>query len=148
MIPPDRLRRFDLFKHMSDECLQEISKLCNQRTFQAGEWVFEEGFPARNVLLIEEGQVELSCLLADRREAPVGTFGAGELLGWSAFLPPHRLTASASAKTTCVLIEVDAEGLRGVCGRDSRLGYDIIWGVAKALSRRLELTRRQLALRS
>jgi CRP/FNR family cyclic AMP-dependent transcriptional regulator len=137
-----------VFKHLSDECLQAISKLCQARTYQPGEWILEEGFPARNVLLIEDGQVDLSCKLDDGREAPVGTLGAGDLLGWSAFLPPHRLTASAAAKTTCALVEVDAEGLRTACGRDSRLGYDIIWEVARALSRRLEMTRRRLAMRS
>ena len=146
MIPPDRLQRFPLACELSDDRLRAIASICRERSYGPGQWIFEEGFPAKSVMLLEEGEVALTCRLENGREASVGRAAAGELLGWSALLPPNRLTASALTKSPVRVIEIDAAELRSLCDRDPAVGYVILQHVARTLSQRLESARVQLAV--
>ncbi len=148
MIPLDRLRRFELVSALPQQSLKAIASICTPRERRPGDWILQEGFPARSVILLEEGEVSLSCRLADGRDVSVGRATPGDLLGWSALLPPHRLTASARAETPVALIEIDADALRRICEQDPAIGYAVLSHVARTLSQRLEAARVQIAVLS
>ena len=148
MIPLDRLRRFELVSALPEASVRAIASISTPRQHQPGDWILKEGFPARSVMLLESGQVPLTCRLADGSDINVGQASAGDLLGWSALLPPYRLTASARAETGVTLIEIDAVELRRICERDPAVGYPVLAHVASTLSRRLQAARVQIAVLS
>jgi CRP-like cAMP-binding protein len=77
-------------------------------------------------------------------EYPVGHADPDEIVGISALVPPHRLTATARAQTTARLLRIDAVALRQACTTDPRLANSLLEAAAKTAMRRLQATRQAL----
>lgn len=99
---------------------------------------------ATHLLLLTEGEADLSLLLPGGKHAPVGNVVAGDLLGISALIPPYQLTTSAVARKDGRLIQFEAGGLRDLMDKVPELGYRLMMAAAKALHDRLESTRLEL----
>src|SRR3990172_5787419 len=145
MISPERLRRFPHYAGASDEMLKQVAMLGKERTFKAGERLFEEGKPAAHLLMLEAGEVDIVYTLAKARQVVVDTVVAGGLLAWSAPLEPSKLTAPRVARGEGTLIEVEAEPLRKLCQGNPEYGSMMMKQVAMTLRARLTATRVQLA---
>src|SRR4030067_718331 len=115
MISPERLRRFPHCAGASDEMLKQVAMLGKERSFKAGERLFEEGKPAAQLLMLEAGTVDIIYTLAKGRQVVVDTVVAGDLLAWSSLLEPYKLTATGVARGEGDLIEVGGEPLRTRC---------------------------------
>src|SRR6266542_2854049 len=68
----------------------------------------------------------------------------GELVGWSAFRPPYRYTASVRCEEPSRLARVPATAFEEVFERDPALAYQILQRVATSVANRLEQTRERL----
>jgi CRP-like cAMP-binding protein len=158
MISHEALRRYPHFAGIDDACLKEVGKISRERTFKAGEEIFSEsgafmvtsriydkGEEATHLLLLTEGNVDISLTLGTGKLARVGTLVAGDLMALSALIPPFHLTASGTGKEDGKLIEIEAEPLRQLCDENPELGYRLMQGVAKGLMIRLQDTRVELA---
>ncbi len=144
MISPERLRRYPHFAGVSEEGLKEVAMISEEREFQAGQVLFNEGDPAEYLMILERGQVDIRYELGDGSQVTVDTLVGGDLMGWSALLDPYMLTASGVAKTSGRLIAVRAEPLRELCDENPAFGYRIMERVAQTLRSRLRGTRIQL----
>jgi CRP-like cAMP-binding protein len=73
---------------------------------QAGEFVFREGEPGKEMFIIQKGKVEIlkKFRKADRR---VSLLEEGDFFGEMAILEDLPRTVSARAKTDCVLLRID-----------------------------------------
>ena len=85
-----------------------------ERTFEAGDVVFEEGAEGDCVFVIQSGEVELSRLGASGR-APVARLGAGEFFGEMSVIVGERRTARAVAVVPTRLIQLDAATFETMC---------------------------------
>jgi len=145
MISPERLRRFAHCAGASDELLKQVAMLASERPFDAGEHIFEEGTPARKLLMLESGSVDIVHTLGSGKAVVVDTLVAGDLMAWSALLEPHVLTATGVGRTAGRLVEIEGEGMRRLCKENPEYGLTMMTEVAKTLRARLEATRVQLA---
>ncbi len=145
MIPTQSLRHYPHFASLSDEILREITKISNERQFNAGESLFSEGNTATYFMLLKAGEVHIVYRIGDGRDVIADTLVAGDPMAWSALLEPHRLTASGVANKDGILIEIEAEGLRNLCKEDKEFGYVMMKEVAKTLRTRLSAMRVQTA---
>ena len=85
----------DLAKHrfvfgMSTQDVGLLADCALRVHFRKGELIFREGEKADKVHLIESGSVALEACYAPKSIIVVDTIGAGELLGLSWLIPPHK----------------------------------------------------------
>lgn len=146
MISPELLRRYPYFAPIHEWTLKRIAMVSQERAYAAGEHIFDEGEPANNIYLIVHGEVELQYLLPTGQSRTIDMIPAGELLGWSALVDPHRRVSRAIADRETEIVVIEAEMLRQLCDEDAVLGYRLMEQVCKVLSARLDATRMQLAV--
>ena len=148
MISPERLRRYAHCAGAPDDLLKQVAMLGGERSFQPGAELFHEGEPARRLMILESGKVDIVHRMAGGRAVAVDTLVEGDLMAWSAPLEPYVLTASGVARTAGVAIEIDGEGMRRICRENPAYGLVMMTEIAKTLRARLEATRIQLAAAS
>jgi CRP-like cAMP-binding protein len=148
MISPERLRRYAHCAGASDELLKMVAMLAAERPFAAGEALFEEGQPARKLMMLESGSVDIVHTLGDGRRVIVDTLVGGDMMAWSALLEPYLLTAAGVGREAGRLIDIDGEGMRRLCQENPEYGLTLMTEVAKTLRARLNATRVQLAAAS
>jgi CRP/FNR family cyclic AMP-dependent transcriptional regulator len=145
MISPERLRRFPHCASAPDELLKNLAIIGEVLKFTSGQEIFIEGNPARYLMFLEEGEIDIIYRLGDKTEIVVDTLVAGDTLSWSALIPPHTLTASGTAKTEGSLIQLEAVALRELCEKNPEQAYMLMVEVAVTLKERLSAARTQLA---
>lgn len=74
--------------------------------FAAGETIFQEGEPGRQMFIVEEGQVEIFRSAAGGPKK-VGTLGPGDFFGEMAIIDDLPRAASARARSECRLLGID-----------------------------------------
>ena len=146
MISPELLRRYPYFAPIHEWTLKRIAMVSHERIYVPGEHIFDEGEPADFVYLIVHGEVELQYLLPTGESRTTDIIPAGELIGWSGLVDPHRRVSRAIAMRETEIVAIEAEMLRLLCDEDCSLGYRLMEQVCKILSSRLDATRMQLAV--
>ena len=120
----------------------------------AGELIFEFSNPADYLYLLMSGSIHLHYIVVDEHDPElskdflVGTINPGELLGISAVIEPHTLTATAVSATTSKMLKIDAQSLRAMAEVNPKLGCSLCLQIAKTAKTRLEATRVLLAAAS
>ena len=94
--------------------------------------------------MIGSGRVALRLRVPERGPTTILTIEAGDVVGWSAVVPPHRSTSTVIALETTELILMDGEGLRAELEVDPELAAAVYSALLEALARRLVATRQQL----
>ena len=53
----DVLRNLPIFGGLSDDELERVSELCEQKTYDSGEYIFREGEPGNRLFIVLDGEV-------------------------------------------------------------------------------------------
>jgi|SRR6056297_982442 len=120
--------------------LQEIADIV---LVSKGTLLFSEGEFHGYVYFVATGTIALDMVSERCIHQQILSIGDGDLLGWSAILTGGAMTASALALEECCLVAFQADRLRTLCEKDHDIGYIVMKGIAKLLSRRLLATRIQ-----
>jgi CRP-like cAMP-binding protein len=145
MIPTELLRYYPYFAGVSNESLKAVAAIGEEETVGAGKTIFKEGDPARSLYLVVSGHVEIVLELGSGKKVVVDNAVGGDLMGWSVFVEPYRLRATAIARRESKVIAIDAEKLRKLCDDDNALGYRLMRQIAGALSHRFKGALTQIA---
>jgi CRP-like cAMP-binding protein len=124
--------------------MAELGEVCEHA---AGARLFSLGDLADAVYVIHSGSVSLRLpvtIMSTQREVAVDTLHAGQMLGWSALVPPHRLTMSAMMKTDGVLWRFPRESLESVFAADPVLGLKLMRNLASVIGRRFMMAQAML----
>lgn len=138
------LRELRFAEGLSASSLTRLSEIAELRASQAGSILFREGAAADELCFVSTGRVALDMHVNGRGAVRILTVGAGEMLGWSAFVGGHTMTATATVVNDVQLVVIPALALRRLCETDHEVGYQIARQMAAALSKRLIATRFQL----
>jgi CRP-like cAMP-binding protein len=143
MISTEILKGFSLFGGLSEAELAEIAKLCRERTYDGGSVIFTIGASATDVYLLKTGKVDIQIefkIYEQEIRTTVYTVGKGEIFGWSALVPPHRLTASARCQGKADVITINGKDLMELLEKGGRNGYVVMKNLSALISSRLALT--------
>jgi CRP-like cAMP-binding protein len=143
MVSTEILKGFSLFGGLSETELAGIAKLCRERTHENGSVIFTIGGSATDVYLLKAGKVEIQIefkIYEQEIRATVYTVGKGEIFGWSALVPPHRLTASARCQGKADVIMINGKELMEFLEKDRRIGYVVMRNLSALISSRLAST--------
>jgi CRP-like cAMP-binding protein len=114
------------------------------RDFGTDAVILREGVETDPFAIVMDGRVALRLLVPERGSVTILTVESGDLLGWSALVPPYRSTSTAIALEPTRLLAFEAAALRRVLREDPALAATVYPRVLEAVARRLGATRHQL----
>ncbi len=113
-----------------------------ERSFRAGEVVFEAGQPGDHLFVIQAGQVEMTRSGVDG-ERLVARYGPGEFFGEIAVLLGQPRSTRAVAVSDARLLQLDRETFEAMCVERPEIAIRVIQRLA---TRAIELEQRLAAL--
>ncbi len=126
------------------ETVARLAEIAEMRTVEAGDQVTREGLVTEALSIVVSGRVALRTLVPERGMVTILTVEPGDIVGWSAIVPPHRATSTGIAIEPVMLVELPGERLRSLLRSDHALAASLYPRVLQAVSRRLTATRMQL----
>lgn len=130
----------ELFEGLSQEGLQRLLSIGSSQTLKAGENLFLLGDNASDFYVLVKGQVDLCFPIRLRgvvKDVTVESVGAGQALGWSALVKPHRFTLSARATEPSQVLGFARRDLLKLFEVEPAIGYAFLTKVAEVIGIRL-----------
>jgi CRP-like cAMP-binding protein len=141
---PAELERLPFFAGLPRWALERLAEAAHEEQVAAGRTVLHQHDRVRAVHFLVDGALQILVRVGDD-DLLVGVLGGhGELVGWSAFRPPYRSTASVRCERASRLLAVPAAAFEELFARDPALGYLILGRVAAGVAGRLEQARELL----
>ena len=109
-----------------------------------GEILYHEGEEAKNLRIVEKGQVSIRIEEGLTKPLTVCIVSDGGAFGWSALVKPHRFTAGAKCLEKTSIIVISGAELLRMCRADTRLGEIVMENLAYLISTRLRNARQQI----
>ncbi len=129
---------------LSPEAVARLAGIAELREVPVGTDLTREGVVTEACSIVLSGRVALRTLVPERGMVTILTVEPGDVVGWSAVVPPHRGTANAVAIEPVRLLELNGERLRALLRSDHALAASVYPRILQAVSRRLAATRMQL----
>jgi CRP/FNR family transcriptional regulator, cyclic AMP receptor protein len=129
---------------LSPEAVARLAALASFREVPAGTALTREGEITESFSIVLEGRVALRMLVPERGMVTILTVEPGDVVGWSAIVPPHRATSACIAIEPVRLLEFPGAPLRALLKGDHALAASVYPRVLQAVGRRLSATRLQL----
>ena len=140
----DLLTSHPFFAGLDAGLVRTLERCSHNVHVPVGEHLFRTGEEADRFLVLRGGRVALEVPGPGRAAQVVSTVEAGEVVGWSWFVPPYQWFFDARAVTEVSAVSVDATCLRERCEDDPALGYLLMKRIAEVLYQRLQSTRLRL----
>ncbi len=145
------------FSDISPERVAQLEGFSMIQQYDEGEVVFENSETARNLYALMDGEVELSILFKDKivtkdikyeeyirthvesLEKPVviDRIQEKDVFGWSALVPPGKMTATARCATGCSIVLIPSGELMNAFNKDPELGYLLTSRISSIIVQRL-----------
>jgi CRP-like cAMP-binding protein len=135
------LRSLELFKGLDETELALVQRCCGGGlAFSQGDRLFTEGEDAGAFFALVEGAVELRFELPGRpseKARTVLSVGSGEILGWSAVVPPFRYTLSAiCVSERCEVLRYHRGDFIQTLDQHPAIGYKVMKNITAMVARR------------
>ncbi len=140
----DVLTTHPFFAGLDEELVRQLEGCSHNIRVRTGDYLFREGEAADRLFVLRRGRVALDVHVPGRGERIVATVDAGDVVGWSWFVPPYRWFFDARAVADVSAVSVDATCLREKCEADPALGYALMQRVAQVMYERLQSSRVRL----
>jgi len=143
------LRQADIFLDLSVEQIQTLAGICQQRTFDVGDILFEENSASDELYVIARGEVEIlvdPSLVSDRHQghqspSTIATLRRGQSFGEIALVDQGLRSASARiARPDTQLVIIPRDALMQLCDLDPILGYRLMHNLAADLALKIRNT--------
>jgi CRP-like cAMP-binding protein len=124
------LKAIPLFASLSDEELELLVPIFNQRLFTAGHVIAKEGTPGFGFFVIESGTLKVTVRGQERT-----TLGPGSYFGEIALLDPGPRAATVTTETPVVAHMLSATEFRPLVQSHPALSWALLEGFARMLRR-------------
>ncbi len=132
----------DLLKSMSAEDADAVLSLGRHSVLPSGAVLFQLGADADQLYVVNRGRVNLTLpmqVFGQEQDILVEERVAGQTLGWSALVPPHRFTLKATAQIDTDLLVFRRAALLDHFAANPRVGYAVVGNVAATVGQRLQV---------
>jgi len=127
------------------ELRARLDRIEGRRTFEPGDEILRAGAATPFIALVDQGRVALRLRVPERGgRVTIVTVEPGELIGWSAVVPPFRTTIDAVATEPTRLTVYDAPTLRDALANDCELAAALLPLVLESVADRLAASWDQL----
>jgi CRP-like cAMP-binding protein len=132
----------ELFRGLDESETAAIEALAQRVRLAAGEVLFRLGDDAVWLYSIQWGRISLTLPMRVRsrdEDVLIEERLPGQTLGWSALIPPHRVTMTASALAETELLAIPREPLLHLLDSRPELGYRVVRNVGGVIGHRLQV---------
>ena len=124
------------------EDAERVLALASRRELPQGTVLFGLGDEAADLFLVVSGKVSLTLPLrleGGHQDALVEERVPGQILGWSALIPPHFYTLQSVAVEETVLLSLPRPALLDLFSTQPAVGYAVLTNVAGVIGHRLQV---------
>ncbi len=129
------IRQADLFKDLSPDVVNEISKIMIEESYEKDTFVFEAGTPAQHFYILVEGMVRL--FIGRKAEISYTVNIPGEAFGWTGLVDRPLYTATAECAVHSKVMKISNESLNKIFENDRASGMMFFKRLAGAVVQRL-----------
>lgn len=129
------IQKADLFRYLSSEAMQEISKIMKEESYDKNTVLYTTSSPAKHFFILIEGRVRLTMETVAKIDYTLTR--EGEILGWSSMVGRSTYTAGGECVAPTRLVRIDRDDLEKVFERYPSDGMKFYKGLAAAVARRL-----------
>jgi CRP/FNR family cyclic AMP-dependent transcriptional regulator len=129
---------------LSPEAVSRLAAIAEVKDVAVGDELVREGQVTESFGIVLSGRIALRTLVPERGMVTILTVEPGDVVGWSAVVPPHRGTSTAIAIEPVRILELPGESLRSLLRSDHALAASVYPRLLQAVGRRLAATRMQL----
>ena len=135
------LRRLPIFKDLSRREVASIERILHRRNYAPGEDIFTQGVPGAGMYIILSGEVSI---IIEPGNKEIALLNEGEFFGEMALLDESPRSATARAKSQCIVLGFFQSDLFGLLERSPKLGSKIILRLARIVGERLKFSNEQV----
>ena len=120
-----------------------MGHIAQDRDFEDGKLLFSQGDEAQDLMVVASGKVQLELpvsILGNRRNIPFEIKKSGDVVGWSALVPPHQFTLSARISGGASVVAFPRSELTALLCSDPELGFRVMRNLAIIVGQRLHQT--------
>jgi CRP/FNR family cyclic AMP-dependent transcriptional regulator len=131
------LKSVELFDGASLEELKSVASICQERTYNSGDIITEQGKRGDELFVIHEGFVEVvrSESTPDSSPRAVVNLGRGQIFGEMALVDRGPRSATIRAVSEKLVVQViHRDQFEQLCERNYHLGYIVMRNIAADLS--------------
>lgn len=121
------------FRNLNSTEMNALHQIARERTFSAGQEIFEEGDAGDGVYVVKEGLVEISVRVGQNAQRVFAQIGPGELFGEMAVLELKPRSATVTAAKDTVVYFIPRDALLAMVQRSPELSLEL----TRLISRRL-----------
>jgi len=132
---PMIIQQLELFKDLSPEIMNEISKIMIEESREPGDFVFKAGAPARHFYILVEGRARL--YIGTGAEISYTVSIPGEAFGWTGLVDRPAYIATAECATPTKIVKIENESLNKIFAKDTASGMMFFKRLAGAVVQRL-----------
>jgi len=132
----------ELLSGLSPEQADEVVALGTRMSLKTGGVLFELGSQADNLFVIERGRIGLTLpmqVMGSEEDVFVEERQAGQIVGWSALVPPHRFTLKGTALIDTELVALPRQALVRHFAAHPEVGYIVNRNLAALVGQRLHV---------
>jgi CRP-like cAMP-binding protein len=132
----------ELLKGLPPDEADRVLSLGKRLTLTSGAELFHMGAPADSLYLVSQGRIKLTLpmqIRGNQQDVFVEESTPGETVGWSALIPPHQFTLTATAPLQTEVIAFSRDALLAHCTAFPAIGYAISVNLAAVVGQRLQL---------
>ena len=133
------LRGVELFEGLSDDELDQMTALCQQRSFAENDVIAEQDTSGDEMYIIQEGFVEVAVGgKTGETSKVIVNLGQGQSVGEMSLIDqgPRSATVRAISDPTVVQV-ITQDDFESLCGKNNHIGYIVMRNMAADLSFRL-----------
>lgn len=134
---------YELLNGLTATEIDQVLQLGARMIVPGGTSLFRLGDPADHLFLTARGRIKLTLPMQIRgreEDILVEESSAGQTVGWSALIPPHLFTLTATALVETEVIAVPREALREYFAAYPAAGCKIALNLAAVIGHRLHLS--------
>lgn len=141
----EELQKSRLFEGLLPEEVEMLAELIQQKRFDAGSVVFEQGDVGDSLFLLVEGAVDVVRRNEDGGKHVIATLDAPDFFGEMSLIDKEYRSATIKAKSDSVLLCLSNKNLHSFA-RVYKNGFTlVVINIARVLSSRLRETNEKLA---
>jgi CRP-like cAMP-binding protein len=132
----------ELFRGLTEAEAGALSALGTETRVAAGETLFRLGDEADRMFFVLRGRITLTLPMMIRgseEDVLVEERAAGETLGWSGLIPPHRFTLNATAAVDSTLLVFPRAALLRHFAVHPDIAYTVVRNVGSVIGHRLQV---------
>ena len=134
------LKELDIFSELDSSALRKLCQLFEEKIYNQGEIIFEEGSIENSMMIITSGEVRVSQKADQNTEEALVVLKKGDFFGEMALLDDLPRSAATIAHTNVIIFEISRNHFIDFIESDSKSGVKVLLKLARILSSRLRET--------